>query len=112
MSVDTRAAAGRLVVVRDVPADHPSFAGHFPGQPLLPGVLLLSEVMEAACADEALARRFADGASIQAAKFLSPVRPGARLSLALDWDDAGLRFEVTQGGVATARGSFAWGAAS
>ncbi|RYY52317.1 MAG: CoA ligase, partial [Comamonadaceae bacterium] len=32
---------------REVPLDHPAFAGHFPGQPLLPGALLLSEVLEA-----------------------------------------------------------------
>jgi 3-hydroxymyristoyl/3-hydroxydecanoyl-(acyl carrier protein) dehydratase len=102
----------RVVVTRDIPREHPSFAGHFPGQPLLPGVVLLSEVMEAALADASLAPRLAAGASLQAAKFLSPVRPGARLELVLEGDDAGLRFEVTQAGAPTARGAFAWGAAS
>jgi 3-hydroxymyristoyl/3-hydroxydecanoyl-(acyl carrier protein) dehydratase len=98
----------RLVVSRLVPVDHPAFPGHFPGQPLLPGVLLLSEVMEAAMTDPALARRLAAGTSLQNAKFLSPVLPGARIELALEWDDAGLHFEVTRDGVAASRGQLAW----
>ena len=34
-----------------IAADHPAFAGHFPGRPLLPGVALLSEVLEAVLAE-------------------------------------------------------------
>jgi 3-hydroxyacyl-[acyl-carrier-protein] dehydratase len=75
-----------------VSREHPSFAGHFPGQPVLPGVVLLSEVLELLLreAPEAL------GASpqVSAVKFLAPVRPGA--SLEVRWAAAGsrLRFEV------------------
>jgi 3-hydroxyacyl-[acyl-carrier-protein] dehydratase len=95
-------------VARHIPADHPAFPGHFPGAPLLPGVLLLAEVMEAACADAGLARRFAAGSTLSQAKFLAPVRPGATLDLALVADDAGLRFEVREGDRVAAKGQWAW----
>jgi len=40
------AAAGRLRLA----SDHPALPGHFPGRPLVPGVLLLDAVLEAAAA--------------------------------------------------------------
>jgi 3-hydroxymyristoyl/3-hydroxydecanoyl-(acyl carrier protein) dehydratase len=77
----------------EVPREHPAFAGHFPGQPLLPGVVLLGEVLELLLreAPEALGAQ----PRIGAVKFLAPVRPGA--SLEIRWSEAGgtrLRFEV------------------
>lgn len=92
-------------VHREVPADHPAFPGHFPGQPLLPGVLLLAEVMEAARLQPALAGRLAEG-SFSNAKFLAPVRPGSTLDIALTWDDASLRFEVHCGAQLAAKGQW------
>ena len=30
-----------------IPADHPALAGHFPGNPVVPGVVILDEVLQA-----------------------------------------------------------------
>lgn len=96
------------VATRFYAADHPAFAGHFPGRPLLPGVVLLGEVMTAACEHAEPARRFAQGSTLAHAKFLAPVYPGSQVDLALDWDDTGLRFEATNAGNVAARGRWQW----
>ena len=73
--------------------DHPAFAGHFPGQPLLPGVVLLSEVLEVLLREAP--DWLAGQARVSAAKFLAPVRPGAGLEVRWTPPAAGrLRFEV------------------
>jgi len=89
-----------------VPTDHPAFAGHFPGQPLLPGVSLLAEVLEAVLADPALAASVGAAPRITSAKFLAPVRPGAHLVVRLERTDRALRFEVREGDRVAATGQF------
>ncbi len=86
--------------------DHPAFAGHFPGQPLLPGVALLAEVLEAVLADPALAVLVGPAPRMGAAKFLAPVRPGARLTIELSGSERSLRFEVREGERSAASGQF------
>lgn len=79
-----------------VPADHPSLPGHFPGQPVVPGVVILDEVAAFAVslggADVRVAR-------IPQVKFVAPLLPGQDAMLELDADDAGvrLRFRVLRG---------------
>ena len=60
-------------VERRFPADHPSAPGHFPGNPIIPGALLLSEVARAIEADLGQSLH---PFQVKAAKFLHPVRPG------------------------------------
>jgi 3-hydroxyacyl-[acyl-carrier-protein] dehydratase len=64
------------VIERDLQPDHPASQGHFPGDPIIPGAVLLSETLQAIEADL--------GASlvpfrIMSAKFPHPARPGDRL---------------------------------
>lgn len=88
-----------------VPIDHPAFAGHFPGQPLLPGVSLLAEVLEAALDESALADLIGSAPRVGAVKFLAPVRPGAQLTITLEAGARGVRFEVRQGDRIAASGT-------
>jgi 3-hydroxyacyl-[acyl-carrier-protein] dehydratase len=85
-----------------VPATHPSLPGHFPGRPVVPGVVILDGVLE--CAADWLGRPLAVRALPQV-KFLAPLLPEqeARLRLTLAGDS--LRFEVTLDGCRLAQGA-------
>ena len=88
----------------DIAADHPAFAGHFPGRPVLPGVVILSLVMQALDARPALRETLGATPIINSAKFLAPVGPGDRLRVALHADSRGVTFEVWRGATPIARG--------
>ncbi len=81
-----------------VPRDHPAFDGHFPGRPLLPGVVLLAQVFEVLRADPEAAAWLGEVPRLSAVKFVAPVPPGADLDVC--WTPPGdggrLRFEVRQ----------------
>ena len=73
-----------------LPADHPALAGHFPGHPIYPGVVLLDVAIGA------IEAHF--GASVRGlpvAKFLAPVRPGTGLMLHAERGSGDVRFELT-----------------
>jgi 3-hydroxymyristoyl/3-hydroxydecanoyl-(acyl carrier protein) dehydratase len=60
-----------------IPSQHPAFEGHFPGAPLLPGVVLLDEMLQMLVKDAVASTH---GWTIATAKFLHPVRPGETLT--------------------------------
>ena len=61
-----------------IAADHPAYSGHFPGMPVLPGVVLLDATLHAL----ELAGKGPSGYwEVNSAKFQSAVRPGEALTL-------------------------------
>lgn len=77
--------------------DHPAYDGHFPGNPLLPGVVLLAEAMAALDKPDW---------NVDNAKFLQPVAPGTALTLSHEATaTGGVRFKIESaaGVVATAQ---------
>ena len=60
--------------------DHPIYAGHFPGQPVVPGMCTLTVVRE--CLGKILARNVMFS-SIKECKFLSALIPEGELSIVL-----------------------------
>ncbi len=86
-----------------VPVDHPSLAGHFPGQPTVAGVLLLDRVLDAA--QDWLGPAATPG--LPHAKFLRPLQPGSPAEAVLQWQAGALRFRVEQAGRVLAQGVLA-----
>jgi 3-hydroxyacyl-[acyl-carrier-protein] dehydratase len=81
-----------------VPVDHPALAGHFPGRPIVPGVVLLDQTL-----------RYIDqettGWGIANAKFLSPVGPGE--TLVFQWQakpSGAIEFVISSAGRSVATG--------
>lgn len=64
------------MIERVFQADHPASRGHFPGNPVIPGAVLLSETLQAI---EASLGAGLVPFQITSAKFLHPTRPGDRV---------------------------------
>src|SRR6185503_11232580 len=63
----------RMSVIEKVfPLDHPASQGHFPGNPIIPGAVLLGETAHTIAADLAFTPALCQ---VRSAKFLHPVRP-------------------------------------
>lgn len=88
-------------VERNFPRDHAAAQGHFPGNPIIPGAYLLSEILRAI---EARLGRGLYPCVVASAKFTRPVRPGDRVSIEFS-EVAGKRIKfscsVGQAGVLT-----------
>lgn len=80
------------------------FAGHFPGNPLVPGVLLLERALE--CAEAAVGHPLAIRAIVQA-KFVAPLKPEELARVELKHAPAELRFAIRHAERLIAQGIFA-----
>lgn len=75
-----------------IPSDHPAFAGHFPGTPIVPGVVLLDAVLHALNSDIGL---IVTDWQISSVKFLSPLTPGESATVAYEkLANGSIKFEV------------------
>jgi 3-hydroxymyristoyl/3-hydroxydecanoyl-(acyl carrier protein) dehydratase len=87
----------------EVPKDHPSFAGHFPKFPVLPGAVLLDEALQVIQRERGLDLAQWHVASV---KFLGLVRPGDDLHLEHSAGKSGtIRFSIRTADRTVASGS-------
>jgi 3-hydroxyacyl-[acyl-carrier-protein] dehydratase len=81
----------RLTAIKGVTMNEPFFGGHFPGHPVMPGVLVLEALAQASAllavlslsADD-MRRKVTYLMGIDGARFRKPVVPGDRLELAVE----------------------------
>ncbi|HRY30592.1 MAG TPA: 3-hydroxyacyl-ACP dehydratase FabZ [Elusimicrobiota bacterium] len=91
----------KITGYKSVSGNEPFFQGHFPGQPIMPGVLIVEAMAQAACvlmlSKPELKNKLAFFMGIDKVKFRKPVVPGDQLEL---------RVEILRGGgrVGKARG--------
>ena len=82
----------RICIPFQVPAQHACFSGHFPGNPIVPGALLLQWLLEQvshaiAAGDEIVA--------VRSAKFSASLKPGDRCAFQFDYQPGDSKLRVT-----------------
>ncbi|HET6434783.1 MAG TPA: hypothetical protein VFG18_03655 [Xanthomonadaceae bacterium] len=84
-----------------IPSDHPSLDGHFPGRPVVPGVVVLEQVVAAIEA----AHGVLPPLRLPQVKFVQPLLPGEQAEVVLEpREPARWRFRVLRGDVMLASG--------
>ena len=73
----------------DVPADSPWFSGHFPGEPILPGIALVHLVKQVIAQGTQKKIEKLQFYSLRRVRFTQPVRPGDTLSVNITIEDGG-----------------------
>jgi 3-hydroxyacyl-[acyl-carrier-protein] dehydratase len=79
-----------IVGIKNVSVNEPFFPGHFPGHPVMPGVLIIEAMAQVACilailsSDESVRSKVTYFASIDNARFRKPVLPGDQLRFEIE----------------------------
>lgn len=109
IEAERRDGAGSELDIR-VDAGNPWFEGHFPGQPILPGVVQIGWAVHFA----AKLHGFTSGVTaLEQIKFRRPILPGARLTLCLTpaTDGLKLRYEYRDAEHSYSSGTLNYGTA-
>lgn len=85
--------------------DHPSLPGHFPGQPIVPGVVLLDQVIQAIEASHGTLPPL----RLPQVKFLQPLLPGQRAEIQLEGTLPRWKFRVLRDQTTLASGEIVAG---
>ena len=96
-------AAGTITRTLRINATHPSLPGHFPGQPVVPGVVLLDRI--AAALEDARRGQFT---RIGMVKFLAPLLPDEDAEISATIDGARVSFRVERSGATILKGEGSW----
>lgn len=87
----------------EIDPGHPAMAGHFPGDPVVPGVVILSEVEDAV---RSFVGEVTAIVSFPKVKFLAILRPKQRFRIELrQGDSSSFRFTVRRGETRIAEGT-------
>ena len=103
LPIVTDDAQTRHAATLRVPAQHPALAGHFPDNPIVPGVMILDAVISAAQAWLGTGIRIE---RLAHAKFLAPLKPEETAEIDLLLQGPRLGFAVHLDGTALAKGAF------
>ena len=87
----------RIIIESDVDADAAYFKGHFPGMPIMPGVLIIETVAQAGALLISLSKGLSDDkfiafSNVDAVKFRRPVKPGDMITVEVNIEKIRLPF--------------------
>jgi len=82
-----------------IPTNHPALAGHFPGNPLIPGVVILDYVLQKA------RKKGLEVTGISRTKFIAPLRAETPFEIEITLSKEECEFRVLSAGDTLAHGT-------